>query len=96
MYEAGDVLKYNVTWRAGAHYSFRFFCVTHITPKGTTMGRYMSAERACEYYDHDVSRERWRVGAPTGRVRRLPHPTLWNRVEPGEIEEGVVATSCVY
>lgn len=98
MHPNGALLKYNTLWRAGMHYNYVFFKVSHTTDKGTIMGHYIESTRTCEYFDHDVSRNRWRIGdaSAKSRLQRLKHPSLWEAVTETEIEEGVSATSCVY
>tara|TARA_B100000683_G_scaffold67956_3_gene66671 strand:+ start:2520 stop:2813 length:294 start_codon:yes stop_codon:yes gene_type:complete len=95
---AGDLLKYNRLWRAGMHYSYVFFVVTHVTSKGTPMGRYVAPSKKVEQASHDTTTIRWRVdpGRTGGAIRRLPHPGRWEAVTEEELEHGVVATSCVY
>ena len=58
---AGSILKYNRLWRAGQHYSYIFFKVSHETAKGTIMGHYIDFTRTYEDVTHDYSTERWIV-----------------------------------
>ena len=95
---AGSILKYNRLWRAGQHYSYIFFKVSHETAKGTIMGHYIDFTRTYEDVTHDYSTERWIVSPSKtrGKVRRLPHPGLWDAMTEAELETRVCATSCVY
>lgn len=94
----GAILKYNRLWRAGEHYQYVFFKVSHETAKGTIMGHYIASTRTNEARTHDYSTERWIVSPSKtmGKLRRLPHPALWDTVDEAELEIGVCATSCVY
>lgn len=92
------ILKYNRLWRAGQHFSYVFFKVSHETAKGNIMGHYIASTRTNEAYTHDYSTDRWIVtpSKTTSKLRRLPHPALWDTVDEAELEAGVCATSCVY
>ena len=98
MFSPGTVLKYNTLWRAGMHYHYVFFRVTHITKRGTIMGRYVQSKEINEEWTHDYSTSRWTVetGPSKSRIRRLPHPKTWHPLTPDELSDGIRATSCVY
>lgn len=95
-YPPGTVLKYNTLWQSGMHHHYVFFRVSHVTAKGTIMGRYLSSHRTCEAFSHDYSTDRWVVLSQSeGKLRRLPHPRWWEVMTEEECETGVQATSCV-
>lgn len=96
-FESGVILKYNRLWRSGMHYEYTFFKVTHITAKGTIMGKFLHSTRTNEAWDHDARTDCWRVHATQtcGKTRRLPHPRLWQEVEEEDLVRGIRATSCV-
>lgn len=99
MFHEGSVLKYNTLWRAGAHYSYQFFRVSHVTGKGNVMGWYLASDKKNEYFDHDISKDAWIVDfshVPSSRCVRLPHTSLWSLISEEEKAAGkVTATSCV-
>ena len=98
MFSPDTVLKYNTLWKAGMHYNYVFFRITHITKRGTIMGRYIRSERTLEEWSHDFTTTRWTVNSNSseGKIRRLPHPNLWKVLTPEELSDGICATSCVY
>ena len=98
MFSPDTILKYNTLWRGGAHYNYIFFRVTHVTKRGTIMGRYLRSQRKVEAWDHDYSTSHWLVesGTSESKVRRLPHPSMWKPLTPDELSNGIRATSCVY
>lgn len=96
--EPGAVLKRNTLARSGMHYSYEFFKVSHITPKGNIMGWYLPSTRKNQEFTHDTSTDCWRVDPlPTAlqRRKRLPTPYEWEAVTVHELRYGVRATSCV-
>lgn len=99
-FAAGDLLKYNRLWRAGMHFDYIFFRVSHMTSKGTIMGHYVPAQRVTEQWsvEYQTRTERWTVDSslsPVGRPRRLPHPSLWRLMTDEDVREGVRDTSCL-
>lgn len=98
MFPENSVLKYNTLWRSGMHYNFIFFKVSHITKKGSVMGRYLTTIKKNEAFDHDYSKDRWIVDASitSSKLRRLPHPRMWDLTTDSELKHGICETSCVY
>ena len=94
----GTILKYNKLWRAGMHYNYVFFKVSHETSKGNIMVHFVACKRSNEAFDHDYSTDRWNIDASRtiGKLRRLPHPRLWEMVHEEELINGIRQTSCVY
>lgn len=97
MFERDDILKYNRLWRAGMHYDYEFFVVSHVTQKGTPMGWYLECEKMYLKGDMDYSTSRFKANVhKRGKLARLRHPRMWQKMGRDEIDNGIVATSCGY
>ena len=94
----GTILKYNTSWKAGMHYNYIFFKVSHETKKGYIMGHLIASKRENESFDHDHSTDRWIIegSRKISKLRRLKHPQRWESVNEKELIEGIKETSCVY
>ena len=102
MFSKGDVLKYNTLWKAGNHYNYQFFRVSHVTEKGNVMGWNLPPDRVLAS-GADENRTlvlTWIVDfshVPSSRLVRLKNKNLWFLISEEEKEAGkVTATSCVY
>lgn len=98
LHATGTILKYNTMWRAGMHYNYIFFKVSHKTKKGNTMGRVVACKRSVIEYNHDYHTDKWQidVSRTISKIRRLPHPDLWEVVSEEELMNGIQQTSCTY
>ena len=97
MFQRDDVLKHNRLWRAGAHYDYEFFVVSHVTPKGTPMGWYLECKKTYLKGDSNYSTVHFKANiSKRDKLKRLRNPRMWDKMDASEIEKGVVATSCVY
>lgn len=95
-FQFGDVLSHNKLWRAGMHYDYEFFVVSHETKKGTIMGWYLDCEKTYLNHDFGYSTVNFKANMhKRDKLKRLRHPRMWEKMDASKIEDGIVATSCV-